>query len=186
MPDRLRNYVAGEWGDPPAAEYIDVINPATAGVLAAVPMTPPAAVAQAVAAAADAHPEWRRTPPTDRVQHLFRFRALLEDHVEEVGRIVTEECGKTFEESVAEMRRAIENVEVACGIPSLMQGYNNEDIASGIDEHMLRQPLGVCACIAPFNFPAMVPFWFMPYALACGNCFVLKPSEKTPMASQRA
>ena len=110
---------------------------------------------------------------------------LLEEHLEEIGRVITDECGKTFAESVGEMRRGIENVEVACGTPSLMQGWNNEDIASGIDEHMLRQPLGVVAAITPFNFPGMIPLWFLPYAVATGNCFILKPSEKVPMTTQK-
>jgi malonate-semialdehyde dehydrogenase (acetylating)/methylmalonate-semialdehyde dehydrogenase len=119
------------------------------------------------------------------VQHLFRLKNLLEENIDEIGRLITNECGKTYAESIGEMRRGIENVEVACGAPSLMQGYNNEDIARGIDEHMIRQPLGVCAAITPFNFPGMIPFWFMPYALATGNCFILKPSEKVPMTSQK-
>ena len=103
---------------------------------------------------------------------------LLEEHIDEIARIITNECGKTLAESVGEMRRGIENVEVACGMPILMQGYNNEDIARGIDEHMIRQPLGVVAAITPFNFPGMIPLWFLPYAVARGNCFILKPSEK--------
>ena len=113
------------------------------------------------------------------------LKMLLEEHLDDIGRILTEECGKTFAESVGEMRRGIENVEVACGTPSLMQGWNNEDIARGIDEHMFRQPLGVVAAITPFNFPGMIPLWFLPYAVATGNCFILKPSEKVPMTTQK-
>ena len=128
---------------------------------------------------------WRRTPPEDRIQYLFKLKQLLEDHVEELARICTQENGKTLAESRAELRRAIENVEVACGIPTLMQGYNLEDVASGIDEMMIRQPLGVTAAITPFNFPAMIPFWFLPYAIACGNTFILKASEKVPLTMQR-
>jgi malonate-semialdehyde dehydrogenase (acetylating)/methylmalonate-semialdehyde dehydrogenase len=110
---------------------------------------------------------------------------LLDEHKPELACIITEECGKTLAESMGELLRGVENVEVACGIPSLMQGYNNEDIAPGIDEHMIRQPVGVVAAITPFNFPGMIPLWFLPYAVATGNCFILKPSEKTPRASQR-
>jgi malonate-semialdehyde dehydrogenase (acetylating)/methylmalonate-semialdehyde dehydrogenase len=121
----------------------------------------------------------------ERVQYLFKFKQLLEDNLAELGRIITNECGKTYAESVAEMRRGIENVEVACGTPILMQGYNNEDIARGIDEIMIRQPLGVVAAITPFNFPGMIPLWFLPYAIATGNCFLLKPSEKVPMTTNK-
>ena len=138
-----------------------------------------------VRAAAAAFPAWRRTPPEDRIQYLFKLKQLLEERVDDLARICTLENGKTLTESRAELRRAIENVEVACGIPTLMQGYNLEDVASGIDETMIRQPLGVTAAIAPFNFPAMIPFWFLPYAIACGNTFILKPSEKVPLTAQR-
>ena len=136
-------------------------------------------------------PGWRptksggKTPVVDRVQPLFNLKMLLEEHLDDIGQILTNECGKTFVESVGEMRRGIENVEVACGTPSLMQGWNNEDIARGIDEHMIRQPLGVVAAITPFNFPGMIPLWFLPYAVATGNCFILKPSEKVPMTTQK-
>ena len=136
------------------------------------------------ASARDALRGWRETPPGDRVQPLFRLKALLERDFEEISRVVTTECGKTLAESRGELRRAVENVEVACGIPSLMQGRVLEDIARGIDEFMIRQPVGVVAVIAPFNFPAMIPFWFLPYALACGNTVVMKPSEKTPLTMQ--
>ena len=181
----LLNFVDGSWKRSQASESLEVVNPATGEAIVRVPMSPGEEVDEAVAVAERAFAEWRRVLPADRIQYLFKLKGLLEEHCEELGRIITDECGKTFEEAVGEMRRAIENVEVACGIPMLLQGYNSEDIASGIDEHMFRQPLGPVACIAPFNFPAMVPFWFMPYAVACGNCFVLKPTEKAPMASQR-
>ena len=114
------------------------------------------------------------------------MKQLLEDHVDELGRIITLENGKTFAEGKAELRRAIENVEVACGIPTMMQGYNLEDVARGVDEMMIRQPLGVVAAITPFNFPGMIPFWFLPYAIATGNTFVLKPSERVPLTMMRA
>ena len=144
-----------------------------------------AEVNAAVGAAAAAFPEWRRTPPEDRIQPLFKLKNLLEDHLDELSRIITQENGKTFTEAKAEMRRAIENVEVACGIPMMMQGYNLEDVARGIDETMIRQPLGVVAAIVPFNFPGMIAFWFLPYAIACGNTFILKPSERVPLTMHR-
>jgi malonate-semialdehyde dehydrogenase (acetylating)/methylmalonate-semialdehyde dehydrogenase len=115
---------------------------------------------------------------------LFQLKNLLEERLDELARTITNECGKTYQESVGELRRGIENVEVACGAPILIQGSNNEDIASGIDEHMIRQPVGVVAAITPFNFPAMIPLWFLPYALATGNAFILKPSEKTPLTGR--
>jgi malonate-semialdehyde dehydrogenase (acetylating)/methylmalonate-semialdehyde dehydrogenase len=164
---------------------ITVLNPATGETIARIPLSDAAAVDHAVAAAAKAYPDWRRTPAMDRIQVLFRFKDLLERHYDEIAAITTRENGKTLDESRAELRRGIENVEVACGIPVLMQGYNLEDIARGIDETMIRQPLGVVAIITPFNFPAMIPLWFLPYAIACGNTVVLKPSEKTPLTAIR-
>ncbi len=181
----LRNYAAG-WHAPHVEDCTDVINPANGEKLARVPLGSNRDVHAAVQAAALAFPEWRRTPPEERIQYLFRLKQLLETHLEELARICTQENGKTIAESRAELRRAIENVEVACGVPTLMQGYNLEDVAAGIDEMMIRQPLGIVAAITPFNFPAMIPFWFLPYAIACGNTFILKPSEKVPLTSQRA
>ena len=181
----LLNYVNGQWQRSGAVDALDVHNPATGGTIATVGLTPAAEVDAAARAGLEAYAEWRETPVVDRVQPLFRLKMLLEEHLEEIGRVITEECGKTFAESGGELRRGIENVEVACGTPSLVQGWNNEDIASGIDEHMLRQPLGVVAAITPFNFPGMIPLWFLPYAVATGNCFILKPSEKVPMTTQK-
>jgi malonate-semialdehyde dehydrogenase (acetylating) / methylmalonate-semialdehyde dehydrogenase len=181
----LKNYVNGEWQSSSASEYLDVVNPATAEVLGQVPLSPAAEVDQAAQAAQAAFDNWRRTPPTDRVQYLFKLKALLEERFEDLSRLITLENGKTIGEARGEVRRAIENVEVACGIPMLMQGDVLEDIASGIDEFMIRQPVGVCSTICPFNFPAMISFWFMPYALACGNTYVLKPSERTPLTMTR-
>jgi malonate-semialdehyde dehydrogenase (acetylating)/methylmalonate-semialdehyde dehydrogenase len=180
------NYVNGEWTKSKADRGMDVINPATGERIAWTPLSGAEETAAAVAAAARAFPDWRRTPPEDRIQYLFKLKQLLEDHLDELGRILTEENGKTLPESKAELRRAIENVEVACGIPTMMQGYNLEDVARGIDEIMFRQPLGVVAAITPFNFPGMIPFWFLPYAIACGNTFVLKPSERVPLTMRRA
>ena len=183
---RVPNFINGEWVDSRAKEWSDVVNPATGEVIAKSPSSEAAEVARAVEAAAAAYPEWRRTPPEDRIQPLFKLKQLLEDHIDELGRIITQENGKTFGEAKAELRRAIENVEVACGIPTMMQGYNLEDVARGIDETMIRQPLGVVAAITPFNFPGMIPFWFLPYAIACGNTFILKPSERVPLTMRRA
>jgi malonate-semialdehyde dehydrogenase (acetylating) / methylmalonate-semialdehyde dehydrogenase len=182
----LTHYYAGAWSRSTASEYRDVINPATSEKLACAPVATKEDVDAVVRSAAAAYPAWRRTPPEDRIQYLFKLKQLLEDHIEELAQICTQENGKTIGESRAELRRAIENVEVACGIPILMQGYNLEDVASGIDEIMIRQPLGVTAAITPFNFPAMIPFWFLPYAIACGNTFILKASEKVPLTMQRA
>src|SRR5437588_5064886 len=163
---RVPNYVNGEWRESSSADWQDVVNPATGEVLASVPLSSGAEVAQTIEAAAAAFPAWRRTPPEDRIQPLFKLKQLLEDHLDDISRLITQENGKTFTEAKAEMRRAIENVEVACGIPVMMQGYNLEDVARGIDEMMIRQPLGVTAAIVPFNFPGMIAFWFLPYAFA--------------------
>jgi malonate-semialdehyde dehydrogenase (acetylating)/methylmalonate-semialdehyde dehydrogenase len=181
----LPNYINGEWCASNATEFLDVINPATTEVLAKVPLSTASEVNQATEVAAAAFVTWRRTPPTERVQYLFKLKNLLEENFEDLARTITQECGKTLAESKGEMRRAIENVEVACGIPMMMQGTNLEDIARGIDEMMIRQPLGVCAVIGPFNFPGMIPFWFMPYAIACGNTYIVKPSEKVPLTMQK-
>lgn len=185
MAVKILDYVNGDWTDAKASDLLGVINPASASTIAEVVMTPTTVVAQAVEAGQTAFREWRLTPVLDRIQYMFKLKMLLEEHINEIGEIITNECGKTFKESVAEMRRGIENVEVACGMPSMIQGYNNEDIASGIDEHMFRQPLGVVAAITPFNFPGMIPLWFLPYAVATGNCFILKPSERVPMTTAK-
>ncbi|MCS7235605.1 MAG: CoA-acylating methylmalonate-semialdehyde dehydrogenase [Armatimonadota bacterium] len=181
----ILNCVGGEWKRPSGSDELVVYNPATGEVLARGRGSSPAEVDEAAQVAARAFTEWRRTPATERVQYLFRLKRLLEDNLEELARTVTEECGKTYDESVGELRRGIENVEVACGIPSLMQGYNNEDVARGIDEHLYRQPLGVVAAITPFNFPGMIPLWFLPYAVACGNTILVKPSDRVPLTMQK-
>jgi len=179
------NYVGGSWLRSQSSTNVEIRNPATAEILASVALAEGAEVAAAVDAASAAFPAWRRTPPQERIQYLFKFKRLLEEHGPEIARITTLENGKTLAESLAELQRGIENVEVACGIPTLMQGYNLEDIASGIDEMMIRQPIGVVAAITPFNFPAMIPLWFLPYAIACGNAFILKPSERVPLTARR-
>jgi malonate-semialdehyde dehydrogenase (acetylating)/methylmalonate-semialdehyde dehydrogenase len=181
----LQNYIQGGWRRSTTQEYVDVTNPATAEVLARTPLSTAADVDAAVQSAADAFPTWRRTPPGERVQYLFKLKNLLEEHIGEIARLITEENGKTLAEAKAEMRRGIENVEVACGIPMMMQGYNLEDVTPGVDEMLIRQPLGVVAAIVPFNFPAMISFWFLPYAIACGNTFILKPSERVPLTMRR-
>jgi malonate-semialdehyde dehydrogenase (acetylating)/methylmalonate-semialdehyde dehydrogenase len=184
VPD-LQNYIAGSWRRSSATEFSEVVNPATTELLARTPLSTPADVEAAVQAAAAAFPAWRRTPPGERVQYLFKLKNLLEQHLDELARLITLENGKTFGEAKAELRRGIENVEVACGIPMMMQGYNLEDVTPGVDETLIRQPLGVVAAIVPFNFPAMISFWFLPYAIACGNTFILKPSERVPLTMQR-
>jgi malonate-semialdehyde dehydrogenase (acetylating)/methylmalonate-semialdehyde dehydrogenase len=181
----LQNYVNGAWRRAAATEFVDVTNPATAELLARTPLSTSAEVDTAVQAAADAFPAWRRTPPGERVQYLFKLKNLLEEHLDELARLITIENGKTFGEAKAELRRGIENVEVACGIPMMMQGHVLEDVTPGVDEMQIRQPLGVVAAITPFNFPAMIVYWFLPYAIACGNTFILKPSERVPLSMRR-
>lgn len=183
----LKNYIKGQWVESKEKKTIDVLNPASQEVLARVPYGKGTAcdIEDAVAAASEALNEWRQVPVMRRVQPLYKLKALLEEHQEEIARLITLECGKSYAESVAEMQRGIENVETACATPTLMQSEFSENIASGIDEFMIRQPVGVTACISPFNFPGMIPFWFLPYAIACGNSFILKPSEKVPVTMNR-
>lgn len=181
----LANYINGQWVVPDATDVLEVTNPATLERLAQVPLSTTKEVERAVEAASAAFAGWRRVPANERVRYLFRLRELLETHFDDLAQTITQECGKTLAESRGEMRRAVENVEVACGIPILMQGYNSEDIARGVDEIMIRQPLGVTAIICPFNFPGMIPFWFMPYAIACGNTCIVKPSEKVPLTMRK-
>ncbi|HEY0735425.1 MAG TPA: CoA-acylating methylmalonate-semialdehyde dehydrogenase [Herpetosiphonaceae bacterium] len=185
MDNELLNYIGGTWQRAQTTEFLDVRNPATAETIVRVPLSGRDEVDAAVQAAQHAFVEWRRTPPTERIQYLFKLKQLLEDHFDEIAQLTTQECGKTLAESQGELRRGIENVEVATGIPSLMMGSNVEDIAGGIDELMIRQPVGVVGIITPFNFPGMIPLWFLPYAIACGNTVVLKPSEKTPVTMRR-
>jgi malonate-semialdehyde dehydrogenase (acetylating)/methylmalonate-semialdehyde dehydrogenase len=181
----LANYVGGSWHTPSDRDALDVVNPATGEPIARVPLSNAADVDRVVKAAQAAFDGWRRTPATERIQYLFKLKLLLEENFEDIARTITLEAGKTIGEARGELRRGIENVECATGIPSLAMGYNLEDIASGIDEMMIRQPLGVVAAIVPFNFPGMIPLWFLPYAIACGNCFVLKPSERVPLTMQK-
>jgi malonate-semialdehyde dehydrogenase (acetylating)/methylmalonate-semialdehyde dehydrogenase len=178
----VRNFVDGEWVESYSTDYREIINPATMKTLAKVPMGSTEDVKAAADAAAEAFPGWRRTTPLTRSRYFFRLKQLLEDNFETLSRVCTMEHGKTIDESRGEVRRGIENVEVASGIPSLMMGYNAEDISQGIDEILIKQPLGVFACIAPFNFPFMVPLWFLPIAVATGNTYIVKPSPWTPIS----
>ncbi len=180
----VKNYINGEWVDS-KGEIVDVVNPATGKVIGKCPISTREEIDAAVAAAKAAFPEWRRTTPLARSRILFRLKELLEENFEEVSRIQTMEHGKTIDESRGETRRGIENVEVACGIPTLMQGYYSEDIATGIDEYLVPTPLGVFGIIGPFNFPFMIPLWSAPYALATGNTIVIKPSSEVPLSQTR-
>jgi malonate-semialdehyde dehydrogenase (acetylating)/methylmalonate-semialdehyde dehydrogenase len=179
---QLKNYINGELVESKSKEAWDVKNPATQKLLAKVPMSTKDEVLAAIRAAKEAFPEWRRTPPLARVRCLFRLKELMEKNFEQLSRVQTMEHGKTIDESRGETRRGIEMVEVGTGIPSLMMGYNLEDIAAGIDEYVIYQPLGVFGHIAPFNFPFMVPLWYSPFAMATGNTFVVKPSPRDPIS----
>ncbi len=181
----LKNYINGQWVAASGSEVLDILNPAVNEVLGRVPLSTVEDVDRAALAAQTAFHSWRRTPAVERVQYLFELKNILEVEFEEISRIITLENGKTLGEAKGEMRRAIENVEVACGIPAMMQSEFSEDIASGIDEYMIRQPVGVAAIIAPFNFPGMIPFWFLPYALATGNSVLVKPSERCPLTMKK-
>jgi len=179
-------YINGAWEKPEGHATQSVTNPATGAVLVEVPFANASDIDRAVRAAHAAFLKWRDVPVVDRVQVLYRFKGLLEQHAAEVAALLTRENGKTAEDSKAEVRRAIQMVEVACAMPSLMMGDALNDVARAIDCKTVRQPVGVCAGITPFNFPAMVPMWMYPFAIACGNAFVLKPSEKVPLTPTRA
>lgn len=183
----LKNYINGAWVDSVSGETLDVINPATMEVLAKVPTGDKTAsdVERAVACAHEAYLAWKDLPVLKRIQPLFKLKYLLEQHADELAATITMESGKTLAESKGEIQRAIENVEVASAAPMLLQSEFLENVATGIDEYMIRQALGVTACIAPFNFPAMISFWFLPYAIACGNSMVVKPSEKVPLTMMK-
>jgi malonate-semialdehyde dehydrogenase (acetylating)/methylmalonate-semialdehyde dehydrogenase len=182
----LDNYVAGAWTPATAAsaEPLDVTNPATGEVLARVPLSGAADLDAAVAAARAALPEWRAVSTIERARRLYTLRERLLERSDDLARSVTTEMGKTIGDARAEVARAVEMVEAATAIPTTMQGRILEDVSRGIDAETIRQPVGVCAAIVPFNFPAMVPFWFLPFAIACGNSFILKPSEQVPLTQQ--
>jgi malonate-semialdehyde dehydrogenase (acetylating) / methylmalonate-semialdehyde dehydrogenase len=182
----LDNYIGGRWTAASGDEQLDVTNPATGDVLARVPLSSAADLDAAVAAARAALPEWRAVSTIERARKLFALRQGLDARREELARSVTVEMGKTIGDARAEVARMIEMVEAACAIPTTMQGRVLEDVSRNVDAETVRQPVGVCAAIVPFNFPAMVPFWFLPFAIGCGNTFVLKPSEQVPLTQQIA
>jgi malonate-semialdehyde dehydrogenase (acetylating)/methylmalonate-semialdehyde dehydrogenase len=181
----LQNYVNGRWVAPAATHELDVVNPATQEVLARVPLSAREDLEQAVSAARDAFPAWRSRSTIERARCLFSLREALTGAHEELARLVVTEMGKTLADARAEVGRMIEMVECACAVPTTMQGRVLENVATGVDCETVRQPVGVCAAIVPFNFPAMVPFWFLPFAVATGNTFVLKPSEQVPLTQNR-
>jgi len=181
----MQNYINDEWVDSDTTTFGDVWNPALGEKIARVPFGTAGDVHRAVAAAKAAFPEWRETPPLTRARYLFRLKEAFEENFEEIASILTTEQGKAIDESRGEVRRMIENVEHATGVTTLMCGYTLEDIAKGIDCYGHRQPMGVFAVIAPYNFPAMVPWWFLPYALVTGNTYIVKPSEQVPMTQNK-
>ena len=181
----IRNLVGSEWRAPEGAATLPVFNPATAEVIAHVPLTDAAGVDAVVRAAADAFPAWSRTAVMDRVRLMFRFKSLLEDHLEELAALVTRHHGKTLDEARGEVRRGIEVVDFACGAPTLLQGRTLRDVSAGVDQDLYRYPVGVCAGVPPFNFPVMIPLWMFPLAVVAGNTFVLKPSDRTPLGGVR-
>ena len=182
----LDNYIGGSWTPAAATEQLDVTNPATGEVLARVPLSSATDLDAAVQAARAALPVWRDVSVIARARKLFALREGLDGRREDLARSVTTEMGKTLPDARAEVARMIEMVEAACAIPTTMQGRVLEDVSRGIDAETIRQPVGVCAAIVPFNFPAMVPFWFLPFAIGCGNTFILKPSEQVPLTQQIA
>jgi malonate-semialdehyde dehydrogenase (acetylating)/methylmalonate-semialdehyde dehydrogenase len=184
-PETLKNYIGGEWVESAATETIDDIDPATGRILARVPLSTPADVDAAARAARAAQADWAAVPVTKRARGVFALREALVSHRDELTRLVTEDMGKALDDARGEVGRGIESTEVACGVPTLMKGENLEGVATGVDVEMWRQPVGVVAAITPFNFPAMIPLWFLPYAIACGNTFILKPSERDPRTPQR-
>ncbi len=180
----LHNYIGGSWVASSGTEQLDVTNPTTGEVLARVPLSTRGDVESAAAAARAALPEWRSRSAIERARWLFRFRQVMEERQDDIARLVTQEMGKTLPDARAEVGRAIEMVEAATAVPQTMQGRVLENVATAVDCETIRQPVGVCAAIVPFNFPAMVPFWFLPFAIACGNTFVLKPSEQVPLTQE--
>jgi malonate-semialdehyde dehydrogenase (acetylating)/methylmalonate-semialdehyde dehydrogenase len=182
---KIKNYIGGDWVESQSTTFGDVWNPALGVKIARVAYGTKDDVDMAVQAAKKAYPEWRETPPLSRARYLFRLKDAFEDKFEEIARVLTNEQGKCVDEARGEVRRMIENVEHATGVTTLMTGYTLEDIAKDIDCFGHRQPMGVFAAIAPYNFPAMVPWWFLPYAIVCGNTFVLKPSEQVPMTQTK-
>jgi malonate-semialdehyde dehydrogenase (acetylating)/methylmalonate-semialdehyde dehydrogenase len=182
---KLKFFVNGSWEELSGRALHPITNPATGDVIAQVPFATAEDVDRTARAAHAAFLHWREVPVVDRVQVLYRYKALLDRHADEIARILSTENGKTLEDARGSVRRAIQMVEVACGMPSLMMGQSLDNVSKGIDCQTIRQPIGVCAGISPFNFPAMVPMWMFPFAIACGNSFILKPSEKVPLTPTR-
>ncbi|HEY1213404.1 MAG TPA: aldehyde dehydrogenase family protein, partial [Bryobacteraceae bacterium] len=182
---RVQNYIGGRWVDSTSGRYEEVPNPATGEIIAQVPYSSKTEVDHAVAVAGEAFAEWRKTAVPRRARILFRYQQLLTENWEELARLITLENGKNYTEAYGEVQRGIECVEFAAGAPTLMMGNQLPDIATGVESAMYRYPLGVVGGITPFNFPMMVPCWMFPLAIACGNTFVLKPSERTPLLANR-
>ena len=182
----IPNLIGSQWLVPKdSTGSLPIYNPATGDVIEEVPLSRPHDVDAAVQAAARAYVSWSRTAVMERVRLMFRFKAVLEEHFEDLAAIITRHHGKTLEESRGEVRRGIEVVDFACGAPTLLQGRTLRDVSGGVDQDLYRYPVGVCAGIPPFNFPVMIPLWMFPLAVVAGNTFVLKPSERTPLGGQR-
>ncbi|MBT05679.1 MAG: methylmalonate-semialdehyde dehydrogenase (CoA acylating) [Rhodospirillaceae bacterium] len=180
MAKSLYHWISGEKLHQQRGKFGDVFDPATGDVVSRVPFAGVEEISAAINAATEALPNWAATPPIQRARVMFRFKALLEEHMDEIAVLVSSEHGKTLEDARGSITRGLEVVEFACGIPHLLKGEFTEQVGTNVDSYSLRQPVGVCAGITPFNFPAMIPLWMFPLAIACGNTFVLKPSEKDP------
>ena len=180
-----KQLIGGQWCEAAAGQLFDVTNSSTGEVIAQSPLSGATDVNAAVTAAAAAFPEWAATPVSRRVQYLFRYKVLLEEHLDELAAVLCLENGKTRPEAIGELRRGLEVVDTCCGMPMLMKGQTLDDLGGGVDYQTTRYPLGVCAGITPFNFPGMIPHWMFPVAIACGNTFVLKPSQQTPLTAIR-
>ena len=183
--ETLPNYIDGEWVAAAATDTLDDVDPATGEVLARVPLSTVADVDRAATAARAAQPAWAAVPVAKRARAVFALREALWAEREALARLVTQDMGKALDDARGEVGRGIESTEAACGIPTLLKGETLENVAAGMDVEMWRQPVGVVAAITPFNFPAMIPLWFLPYAIACGNTFILKPSERDPRTPAR-
>ncbi|MFC2048169.1 CoA-acylating methylmalonate-semialdehyde dehydrogenase [Chloroflexota bacterium] len=182
---RLKNFINGEWVDSESTEARDVVNPATGELIAQVPLSTRDEVKSCIKAAKEAFSEWRETPPVVRARSFFKLKQLMEEHFEDLSRTIVQENGKTIDEAKGEVRRSIEEVECACGMPSLMKGYLCHNISPGIDLKAVVEPLGIFCMIPAFNFPALVPLEYVPYAVACGNTYIVKPTTDTPITQVR-
>ena len=184
MVEKVANFIGGQWETSATSHTVDVVNPATGEMLATVPMSRATEVDRAVSVATQAFASWRQVPAVVRARYLFRFKALVETHAEELARTITLEHGKTLDEARGSVRRGLENVEHACGMPAHLLGDMLEDVTAGVDTETTRQPIGVFAAATPSSYPAMVPLWFWPYAVAAGNTFIVKPSQQVPLSQQ--